>query len=581
MAASEEELLLLGLFGEDAERLLRAIRGRASRRRRRARQRRQGARRADPRARAHRPGVGHRRADDRGGRDARLRARDARRPRGRGVRRRRSRSRSRRPRRLLRPSNGYVAIESPMVGTFYRAPEPGAPPFVEVGDVVARRADALHPRGDEAHERGEGRPRGDRARDPRRQRAAGRVRPGAFDLEPLDRARPARRSLMFSRVLVANRGEIAVRVIRALHELGIEAVAVYSTADEDALHVRLADRAVRSARRRRRRATSSIPAIVAAATTTGCEAVHPGYGFLSENADFVRACEDNDLVFIGPPADVMERMGDKAQAKAEMRAAGVPLVPGTEGTASLDEARVAADELGYPGAAEGGGGRRRARHAARRERRPRSTTRTRAPSAEAEAAFSDGTLYVEKAITPARHVEIQVLCDAHGNVLTLRRARVLDPAPPSEADRGVAVARARSRAARGDGVRRGARVRAHRLSQRGHVRVPRRSGRRVLVHRAECAPPGRASGDRARDVARPRAHADRGSLPASGSRSRRPRAARRGTRSRCASTPRIRAHDFAPVARAARRASGRRSVPACASTRSSRRAPSSRRTTTR
>jgi acetyl-CoA carboxylase, biotin carboxylase subunit len=222
---------------------------------------------------------------------------------------------------------------------------------------------------------------------------------------------------MFSRVLVANRGEIAVRVIRALHELGIEAVAVYSTADEGALHVRLADRAVKIGPPQAAQSYLSMPAIVAAATTTGCEAVHPGYGFLSENAEFVRACEENDLVFIGPPADVMERMGDKAQAKAEMRAAGVPLVPGTEGTASLAQARVAADELGYPvllKATAGGGGRgmRLVTSAAEID-----DAYSRA-SAEAEAAFSDGTLYVEKAITPARHVEIQVMCDTHGNVLT-------------------------------------------------------------------------------------------------------------------------------------------------------------------
>ena len=164
---------------------------------------------------------------------------------------------------------------------------------------------------------------------------------------------------MFNRVLVANRGEIAVRVIRALHELGIEAVAVYSTADEHALHVQLADRAVRIGPPAAADSYLRIPALIAAAETTGCEAVHPGYGFVSENADFVRACEDNDLVFIGPSAEVMERMGDKARAKAEMRAAGVPLVPGTEGIAGPDDASVAAEELGFPvllKAAGGGGG---------------------------------------------------------------------------------------------------------------------------------------------------------------------------------------------------------------------------------
>ncbi len=222
---------------------------------------------------------------------------------------------------------------------------------------------------------------------------------------------------MFNRVLVANRGEIAVRVIRALHELGVEAVAVYSTADEDALHVRLADRAVRIGPPPAAESYLSIPALIAAAETTGCEAVHPGYGFLSENADFVRACEDNDLVFIGPPADVMERMGDKARAKAEMRAAGVPLVPGTEGIAGPDDARAAAEELGFPvllKAAAGGGGK-----GMRLVTEPGELQAAyERASAEAQAAFGDGSLYVEKVITPARHVEIQVLCDNHGHVLT-------------------------------------------------------------------------------------------------------------------------------------------------------------------
>jgi acetyl-CoA carboxylase biotin carboxylase subunit len=222
---------------------------------------------------------------------------------------------------------------------------------------------------------------------------------------------------VFNRVLVANRGEIAVRVIRALHELGIEAVAVYSTADEGALHVRLADRAVRIGPPAAADSYLSIPALIAAGETTGCEAVHPGYGFVSENADFVRACEDNDLVFIGPPADVMERMGDKARAKAEMRAAGVPLVPGTEGIAGPDEASAAAEELGFPvllKAAAGGGGK-----GMRVVNEPGELHNAyQRASAEAQAAFGDGSLYVEKVITPARHVEIQVLCDNHGHFLT-------------------------------------------------------------------------------------------------------------------------------------------------------------------
>ena len=223
---------------------------------------------------------------------------------------------------------------------------------------------------------------------------------------------------MFGRVLVANRGEIAVRVIRAIHELGAEAVAIYSTADSDALHVRLADRAVCIGPPSASESYLLIASVIAAAETTGCEAVHPGYGFLSENPAFVRACENNDLVFVGPGADVMERMGDKAQAKTEMKAADVPLVPGTEGGATLAEVRTAADELGFPvllKAVSGGGGKgMRLVHGPDELEAAYSTAR-----AEAEAAFSDGSLYLEKALVPARHVEIQVLCDKDGGVLTL------------------------------------------------------------------------------------------------------------------------------------------------------------------
>jgi acetyl-CoA carboxylase, biotin carboxylase subunit len=222
---------------------------------------------------------------------------------------------------------------------------------------------------------------------------------------------------VFNRVLVANRGEIAVRVIRALHELGVEAVAVYSTADEGALHVRLADHAVRIGPPPAAESYLNIPSVIAAAMTTGCEAVHPGYGFLAENDEFVRMCEDNDLVFIGPPADVMARMGDKVLAKQEMREAGVPLVPGTEGATGPEEAQAAAELLGFPvllKAAAGGGG-KGMRLVADPDGLHDAFQRA---ASEAHAAFGDGTLYVEKVITPARHVEIQVLCDNHGNVLT-------------------------------------------------------------------------------------------------------------------------------------------------------------------
>jgi acetyl-CoA carboxylase, biotin carboxylase subunit len=223
---------------------------------------------------------------------------------------------------------------------------------------------------------------------------------------------------MFTRVLVANRGEIAVRVIRALHELGVEAVAVYSTADRDALHVRMADRAVCIGPPSPGESYLNIASIVAAAETTGCQAVHPGYGFLAERPAFVRACTENDLVFIGPDAEVMAKMGDKVQAKAAMRAAGVPLVPGTESATTLAQARELAPGVGFPillKAAAGGGGRGMRLVSSAAELDDAFAT----ASAEADAAFGDGSLYVEKALVPARHVEIQVLADHHGGVLTL------------------------------------------------------------------------------------------------------------------------------------------------------------------
>jgi len=223
---------------------------------------------------------------------------------------------------------------------------------------------------------------------------------------------------VFSRVLVANRGEIAVRVIRALHELGVEAVAVYSTSDRDALHVALADRAVCVGPPAATGSYLRIPSIVAAAETTGCEAVHPGYGFLAENAAFVRACEDNGLVFIGPPAGVVERMGDKVAAKEALRGAGVPLVPGSDGAASLAELRRTALDTGFPvllKASAGGGGKGMRLVGSDGELDDAFAF----ASAEAEAAFGDGSLYLEKVIAPARHVEIQVLCDGAGGVLTL------------------------------------------------------------------------------------------------------------------------------------------------------------------
>jgi acetyl-CoA carboxylase, biotin carboxylase subunit len=223
---------------------------------------------------------------------------------------------------------------------------------------------------------------------------------------------------MFGRVLIANRGEVAVRIIRACRELGAEAVAVYSTADRDSLHVRLADRAVHIGPPLPADSYLRIPSLVAAATTTECDAVHPGWGFLAENAAFALACEDNDLVFVGPRAETIETMGDKIAAKEAMAEAGVPLVPGSDGAVDLDQAREVAGDVGFPillKASAGGGG----RGMRLVESADELAAAYRTASSEAQSAFGDGSLYVEKAVVGARHVEIQVLGDGEGAVLTL------------------------------------------------------------------------------------------------------------------------------------------------------------------
>jgi acetyl-CoA carboxylase biotin carboxylase subunit len=223
---------------------------------------------------------------------------------------------------------------------------------------------------------------------------------------------------VFRRVLIANRGEGAVRIVRACRELGVESVAVYSTADRDSLHVSLADQAVQIGPPPAPLSYLNIPSLVAAATTTGCEAVHPGWGFLAENAEFARSCEDNELVFVGPRPETIETMGDKVQAKEAMRAAGLPLVPGSDGEATLTEAKALAGDIGFPlllKASAGGGG-KGMRLVASAENLE-SAFRT--ASAEAETNFGEGGLYVERALVDARHVEIQVLGDGEGAVLTL------------------------------------------------------------------------------------------------------------------------------------------------------------------
>jgi acetyl-CoA carboxylase, biotin carboxylase subunit len=224
---------------------------------------------------------------------------------------------------------------------------------------------------------------------------------------------------VFRRVLVANRGEIAMRVVRACHELGIEAVAIYSTADRTGSWVTAADRAVCVGPPSATESYLKIPSVVAAAITTGCDAVHPGYGFLSENPVFVRACFDNDIAFVGPSPESMEVLGDKSLAKDAMGTAGLPLVPGSVGRLrSAREASAVAANAGFPvllKAAAGGGGR-----GMRLVEDPEELEELYAmAAAEAGAAFGDAGLYLEKAVVDAHHVEVQVLGDGRGGALVL------------------------------------------------------------------------------------------------------------------------------------------------------------------
>lgn len=243
---------------------------------------------------------------------------------------------------------------------------------------------------------------------------------------------------MFDSVLVANRGEIAVRVIRALRSLGIRSVAVYSDADADALHVRLADEAVRIGPAAARESYLSIEKIVQAAVSTGAQAIHPGYGFLAENTAFAAACADAGVVFVGPPASAIDAMGDKIRAKLTVSAAGVPVVPGrTKESMSDDEIVDAALEIGFPvllkPSAGGGGKGMRLVHEESALREAIESARR-----EARGSFGDDTLLIERFITNPRHIEIQVLADSHGNVIHLgerecslqrRHQKIIEEAP--------------------------------------------------------------------------------------------------------------------------------------------------------
>ena len=255
---------------------------------------------------------------------------------------------------------------------------------------------------------------------------------------------------MFDKILVANRGEIALRVIRAAREMGIGSVAVHSTADSDAMHVRMADESVCIGPAPSTDSYLSIPAIIAAAEITGADAIHPGYGFLSENSVFVQALQDHDIGFIGPTAEHIRIMGDKISAKDTMKDLGVPCVPGSDGgVESLDDALTVSEGLGYPviiKATAGGGGRgmKVAKSAAE------MPTAFRSARAEGKSAFGNDEVYIEKYLTTPRHIEIQVFGDGKGKAVHLgerdcslqrRHQKVFEeaPGPSISADERAAI----------------------------------------------------------------------------------------------------------------------------------------------
>ena len=248
---------------------------------------------------------------------------------------------------------------------------------------------------------------------------------------------------MFKKILIANRGEIALRIIRACHELGIKSVAVYSTADEYSLHVKFADEAVCIGPPQSSESYLNIPRIIAAGEITNSDAIHPGYGFLAENSEFSKICEENGFAFIGPNSKIINSMGDKAQAKKTMSASGVPVIPGNEGILkNVSEAKDLAKEMGYPvmlKASAGGGGKgMRLVHEEKNIEKLYTTA-----SNEAIASFNNGDMYIEKFVENPRHIEIQILADSHGNVVSLgerecsiqrRHQKLIEEAPSPAVD---------------------------------------------------------------------------------------------------------------------------------------------------
>ena len=223
---------------------------------------------------------------------------------------------------------------------------------------------------------------------------------------------------MFSKILIANRGEIAVRIIRACREMGISTVAVYSQADKNALHVSMADESYCIGGAQVADSYLNMAAILEVAVVSGAQAIHPGYGLLSENAKFVSLCEKCNIEFIGPSSAMIEKLGDKDEARKTMRNAGVPVTPGSDVIDDIDEARQKAAEIGFPllvKARSGGGG----RGIRRVDKIEDFDNAFLSAKAEAQSAFGDGAVYMERFLTPVKHIEMQLLCDKYGNVVCL------------------------------------------------------------------------------------------------------------------------------------------------------------------
>ena len=344
---------------------------------------------------------------------------------------------------------------------------------------------------------------------------------------------------MLEKVLIANRGEIALRVARACRELGVKSVAVYSTADAESAVVRFADEAVCVGPPPPGKSYLHIPNIIGAAQKTGAQGIHPGYGFLSEDPFFAEICADNDIKFIGPDPDVMESVGDKAIARTKMQEAGLPLLPGTvDPVQTAEEAQEIGDSIGYPviiKAVAGGGG-RGMNVVHKSEDMPRLYATTRAT---AQAIFKDSAVYIERYLAVSRHTEVQLVCDSHGNGVYFferdcsvqrRHQKLIEEAPSihlsPEAKRDI-----------GERAVAGALVGG--LHRCRHDGVPARPRRRARVHGDERAHPGRASrlgGDHRR---RPDPGADQGGLGREAVGDPGPGPGLRATPWSAASTPRI------------------------------------------